>query len=52
MQLLLRDGFDTFVELGSGDKLGGLMKRIDRTARVVSVHDADTLQVACELLKA
>jgi [acyl-carrier-protein] S-malonyltransferase len=52
MQLLLNDGFDTFIELGSGDKLGGLMKRIDRNARVISAHDADTLQTACELLKA
>jgi [acyl-carrier-protein] S-malonyltransferase len=52
MQLLLRDGFNTFVELGSGDVLAGLMRRIDKAARVYSIQDADSLQKACELLVA
>jgi [acyl-carrier-protein] S-malonyltransferase len=35
MQYLLDQGVDTFVEVGSGDVLLGLMKRIDRKARRV-----------------
>lgn len=50
MQLLLRDGFDTFVELGSGEILGGLMKRIDKTARTYSVHDRNSLMEVCTAL--
>ena len=33
MQYLLAQGIDTFVEVGSGDVLLGLMKRIDRKAK-------------------
>ncbi|MCB8943753.1 MAG: ACP S-malonyltransferase [Ardenticatenaceae bacterium] len=35
MQYLLEQGVDTFVEVGSGDVLLGLMKRIDRKAQRV-----------------
>jgi [acyl-carrier-protein] S-malonyltransferase len=51
MQRLLRDGFDTFVELGSGDVLTGLLRRIDKSAHAYSVQDADTLQAVCEKLE-
>ena len=50
MQRLLADGIDTFIELGSGDVLGGLMRRIDKSARTISVSDSRTLGVACDLL--
>jgi [acyl-carrier-protein] S-malonyltransferase len=33
MQYLLDQGVDTFVEVGSGDVLLGLIKRIDRKAK-------------------
>ena len=36
---LIEDGFDTFVEVGSGTVLAGLMKRIAPDVRVVSVGD-------------
>ena len=39
MRRLLADGVDTFVELGSGEVLAGLMKRIDREAKTYSVGD-------------
>ena len=51
MRLLLKEGVDTFVELGSGEVLTGLMKRIDKTAKAISVTDAETLQTACHLLE-
>ena len=50
MQRLLADGFDTFIELGSGDVLSGLMRRIDKSARTISVSDSRSLVVACDLL--
>ncbi len=36
MRHLLAQGFRTFIEFGPGEVLAGLMKRIDRAARVVS----------------
>ena len=50
MQLLLSDGVDTFIELGSGEVLSGLMKRIDKNAKTVSVQDPASLEVACRLI--
>ncbi len=50
MQLLRNDGVDTFVELGSGEVLTGLMRRIDKTARAFGVHDKATLEAACTAL--
>lgn len=52
IQRLLADGFDTFVELGSGKVLCGLMRRIDKTARAISVQDPATLAAATAQLKA
>ena len=50
MRLLLSDGVDTFLELGSGDVLAGLMKRIDKSARVVSIQDVASLEEAVAVL--
>ncbi len=50
MRLLLADGVDTFVELGSGDVLAGLLRRIDREARAVSVQDTASLDAAMLLI--
>jgi [acyl-carrier-protein] S-malonyltransferase len=51
IQLLLSDGFDTFVELGSGEVLSGLIRRIDKSARTASAHDPESLRAACTLLE-
>jgi len=48
---LRNDGIETFVELGSGAVLTGLMRRIDPTAQALSVQDKPTLDAACETLK-
>ena len=50
MRLLLSDGVNLFVELGSGDVLAGLLKRTDRGASTVSVQDAASLDAAVGLL--
>ena len=36
---MIADGFDTFVEIGPGRVLTGLVRRIDRRARVFGVED-------------
>jgi len=40
---LIADGAQTFVELGPGSVLAGLIKKIDRSVQVVSVEDEDGL---------
>ena len=41
---LVSDGFETFVEVGSGTVLAGLMKRIAPNVKVVSVGDMPTIE--------
>ena len=43
MQTMLAEGVDTFVELGPGAVLVGLMKRIDRSAKRVSIETPDDI---------
>lgn len=38
VRYLIEQGTDTFVEIGSGTVLAGLIKKIDKTVRVVSVN--------------
>jgi [acyl-carrier-protein] S-malonyltransferase len=41
---LIGQGVDTFVELGSGSVLGGLIKKVDRSVRAVSIGSAEALE--------
>lgn len=41
---MLADGFDEFVEVGAGQTLSGLVKKITKDARVLHVEDAQTLE--------
>jgi [acyl-carrier-protein] S-malonyltransferase len=50
MQYLLAQGHRTFLELGPGGVLAGLMRRIDRAATVIRVEDLASLQAAHESL--
>ncbi|MCP5534885.1 MAG: ACP S-malonyltransferase [Akkermansiaceae bacterium] len=50
MQKLIADGHTTFLELGPGKVLAGLMGRIDKSATVISVEDVDSLEAAVEAL--
>ena len=47
---LVRDGVTTFVEIGPGNVLSGLVKRIDRGVRTISVNDLASLEKAKEAL--
>ena len=40
---LIRNGVTVFVEVGPGNVLSGLLKRIDRGVRVISVNDLRSL---------
>ena len=40
---LLRNGATVFVEVGPGNVLSGLLKRIDKSVRVVSVNNLRSL---------
>jgi len=47
---LIKDGVGTFVEVGPGNVLSGLVKRIDRSVKAVSVSNLSGLQKLDEAL--
>ncbi len=47
---LIADGVTTFVEVGPGGVLSGLLKRIDRSVRTFSVNDLKSLEEATNAL--
>jgi [acyl-carrier-protein] S-malonyltransferase len=50
VRLLIEKGVQTFVEVGPGKVLFGLMRQIDRTKKCISVGDEASLQKALEQL--
>jgi len=52
MELLLRQGVGTFVEVGPGKVLSGLMRQINRDASCLNVEDAASLEAARAKLNA
>ena len=49
---LVSEGVTTFVEMGPGTVLAGLIRKIDRGVTVMSIEDADGLAQAVDRLKA
>ena len=47
---LMREGVRTFVEVGPGNVLSGLVKRIDRSVKAISINNLDALDRLPELL--
>jgi [acyl-carrier-protein] S-malonyltransferase len=47
---LIRSGATTFVEVGPGNVLSGLVKRIDRGVKTISVNTVESLDRAHEAL--
>ena len=41
---MIADGVDTFIEIGSGSVLAGLIKKIDREVRVVSLSSLEAIE--------
>ena len=44
MRALMAEGCDTFVEVGPGKVLSGLLKQIDRSVTILNVEDAASLE--------
>jgi [acyl-carrier-protein] S-malonyltransferase len=44
VQLLIKEGVDTFVEVGPGKVLSGLMRQISREVKCFNVEDAASLK--------
>jgi len=51
MQWLIAQGFTRFIELGPGNVLAGLMKRINKDVEMISVSDAKSLEAAVSTLQ-
>ena len=49
---LVKDGVETFVEIGPGQVLGGLLRRCDRSLRTISVGDPESLRKLEDTLSA
>ena len=49
-QALMKEGVNTFVEVGPGNVLSGLVKRIDRSAKTISVGSPDAIDKLEETL--
>jgi len=51
-QALIREGVQTFVEVGPGNVLSGLIKRIDRSVKTISVSTPEAIERLDETLSA
>lgn len=49
---MIADGVDTFIEVGPGKTLAGLIGKIDPTVRALNVEDAESLRKTIEEVKA
>lgn len=51
MRTMIQDGAETFIEIGPGQVLTGLLKRIDRNVRSFTVGTVEILENVVDLLK-
>lgn len=51
IRTMTTDGFDTFIEIGPGKVLSGLVKRIARDANVLNVEDVKSMDECLKALK-
>jgi [acyl-carrier-protein] S-malonyltransferase len=51
IEYMISQGVDTFVEIGPGKALSGMVKKIDRAANVFNISDAQTLDETLAALK-
>lgn len=48
---MISQGVDTFIEIGPGKTLAGLIKKINRKVRVLNVNTFDSIETVCNQLK-
>jgi [acyl-carrier-protein] S-malonyltransferase len=51
IEFMLSEGVNTFIEIGPGKALAGMVKKIDRTANVFNIYDCETLEKTLAELK-
>jgi len=51
IRTMIRDGVDTFIEIGPGKTLNGFVKKIDRGLKILNVEDISSLENAVKNLK-
>lgn len=51
VRFLIAEGVDTFVELGPGSVLAGLIKKIDKSVRILNVNGLESLEASEEALR-
>ncbi|MDP4118225.1 MAG: ACP S-malonyltransferase [Bacillota bacterium] len=51
VQNMINNGVDTFIEVGAGKTLSGLIKKISKDVLIYNVEDAETLISTCEAVK-
>lgn len=52
VEYMIENGADTFVEIGPGNVLTGLVKKIDESVRVFNINDSETLKATLNELSA
>lgn len=52
VEAMLKDGVDTFIEIGPGKTLAGFMKKIDRTVTVMNIEKLEDVDRVVEALNA
>lgn len=48
---MIKDGVDTFIEIGPGKALSGFIKKIDKNVKIFNVEDMSSLNTVVEALK-
>ena len=51
IEYMLAQGVDTFIEIGPGKALSGMLKKIQRSATALNIYDAETLEQTLAQLK-
>ncbi|WP_291579818.1 ACP S-malonyltransferase [Clostridium sp. UBA6640] len=51
IRTMIRDGVDTFIEIGPGKTLNGFVKKIDRKLKILNVEDISSLENTVKSLK-